>query len=129
VSRCILDASAVIALLRKEPGWERVEAVLTDAAISTVNLAEVVGYLTRSGAAENDLRAMLYLFSVHVLAFDELLAYDAGRLVQLTRPAGFSLGDRACLALARRLSATAVTADRPWSRIAAAAGVAVEVIR
>ncbi|HEX6443297.1 MAG TPA: type II toxin-antitoxin system VapC family toxin [Stellaceae bacterium] len=104
----VLDASAIIALLRNEPGWERVEAVLANAAISTVNLAEVVGYLTRTGATEDNLRAMLYLFSVQVVPFDEAGAYDAGRLVQVTRPAGLSLGARACLALVRRLGGSAM---------------------
>jgi PIN domain nuclease of toxin-antitoxin system len=129
VTAVVLDASAVIALLRNEPGWERVEAVLANAAISTVNVAEVVGYLARSGAVENDLRALLYLFSVHIAPFDEALAYDAGRLVQLTRAAGLSLGDRACLALAQRLDTKAMTADQPWSRIASTVGVEIEVIR
>ena len=44
-----------------------------------------------------------------------------------TRSRGLSLGDRACLALARRLAATAVTTDRAWREVDV--GAAVEVIR
>ena len=46
-----------------------------------------------------------------------------------TRELGLSLGDRACLALARGLQATAVTADRAWAELAEATGVRIEVIR
>jgi PIN domain nuclease of toxin-antitoxin system len=40
-----------------------------------------------------------------------------------------SLGDRACLALARRLDVPALTSDRSWQAIAAQVGVRVELIR
>ena len=50
-------------------------------------------------------------------------------MIAVTRPAGLSLGDRACLVLAKRLGAKAMTTDRAWTRIAEAVGVEVEVIR
>ena len=37
----VLDASALIAVLYREPGFERVKATLPGACISAVNLAEV----------------------------------------------------------------------------------------
>lgn len=43
--------------------------------------------------------------------------------------AGLSLGDRFCLALARRDGLPALTADKQWHTVADAAGVAVTVIR
>ncbi len=43
------------------------------------------------------------------------------------RPAGLSLGDRACLALARRLGLPVLSADRTWLKVDV--GVAVEFIR
>ncbi len=46
-----------------------------------------------------------------------------------TRAAGLSLGDRACLALARERGLTAITAERRWPDVAKEAHVAVEVIR
>jgi PIN domain nuclease of toxin-antitoxin system len=45
----------------------------------------------------------------------------------ITQGQGLSLGDRACLALARWLTATALTTDRAWSRLGL--GVPIEVIR
>jgi ribonuclease VapC len=44
-------------------------------------------------------------------------AIDAARLRPLTRSVGLSLADRACLALAHRLNAPALTADRAWFRL------------
>jgi ribonuclease VapC len=45
-------------------------------------------------------------------------ATAAARLRPLSRPVGLSLADRACLALARRLSAAVLTADHAWSGLA-----------
>ena len=72
---------------------------------------------------------MLEGFPAEVVAFDRDLAFDAGLLLPLTRAAGLSLGDRACLALARRLGARVLTGDRAWARVADAVGVEVELIR
>lgn len=125
----VLDASALLALLLDEPGAGNVAEVLRDAAISAVNLAEVVGIYARRGIPESEIRTMLHLFWIQVVRFDEALAFAAGSLEPATRPAGLSLGDRACLALALDLGVKALTADRAWTRIAEAVGVEVEVIR
>lgn len=119
----------MLAVLRGENGAEKVIRSLTDAAISAVNLGEVVGALTRDGVSPPEIRAMLDGFPAEVIALDRDFAFDAGLLLPLTRAAGLSLGDRACLALARRRAATALTADRAWTRVADAVGVEVELIR
>ena len=59
----------------------------------------------------------------------ESQAQRSAELRLATRTAGLSLGDRACLALAAELGAPALTADRSWTGIAEAAGVAVQVVR
>jgi hypothetical protein len=41
----------------------------------------------------------------------------AARLWDRARPAGLSLGDRCCLALAERLGCAAVTADTAWAQL------------
>jgi PIN domain nuclease of toxin-antitoxin system len=129
VTPAVLDASALLALLLDEPGGSAVTAALGDAAISTVNVAEVVGQYARGGIPESSIRTMLHLFSIRVEPFDEVLAFVTGALVPKTRSAGLSLGDRACLALAMRLGAKALTADHSWARIARAVGVEIETIR
>ena len=45
----LLDASAVLALLNREPGWEAVQDWVPGAPISAVNLAEVIGKLCDAG--------------------------------------------------------------------------------
>ena len=49
------------------------------------------------------------------------------RLRALTRAHGLASGDRACLALARRLGLPALTADRTWAELGL--GISVVVIR
>lgn len=125
----VLDASALLALLRAEPGDERVRAALPDSAMTTVNFGEVVAHFVRNGAPEAEIRGVLDPLPVERITFDEELAYTTGLLAEVTRTAGLSFGDRACLALAHRLGVRAMTADRAWAGIAKIAGVAVDLIR
>ena len=127
MSEAVLDASAPLALLQGEPGAERVAAALPRAAISGVNLSEVVAKLTDGGLPAEAIRASLAGLDLDVRPFDEVLAYDAGELRPATRARGLSLADRACLALARRLDAKALTADRAW--LGLEVGVVIEAIR
>jgi PIN domain nuclease of toxin-antitoxin system len=125
----VLDASALLALLLAEPGADRVGAALADTAMSTVNLAEVIGHFARNGAKEANIRLVLDPLPIERVAFDSELAYAAGLLLPATKSGGLSFGDRACLALARRLGVKALTADRTWPAMGKAAGVAIELIR
>jgi ribonuclease VapC len=129
VSTAVLDASAVIALIMGEPGAEAVEAVIASSSMTTVNLSEAVGYFARNGALEAEIREWIGALELEIVPLDTELAYSAGFLLPATRRAGLSLGDRACLALARRLGVRALTTDRAWSRIAAELQVEVELIR
>jgi len=125
----ILDASAVLAFLLREPGQDRViEVLLTEPRMSTVNFAEVVTkYVLRGAAAQGErLREELPVVFVPV---DEDLALQAALMAAVTRPFGLSLGDRICLALARRTGLPALTADRSWLEVAGTLGVTVEAIR
>ena len=124
----VLDASALLALLQNEPGAEVVAIRLTQSVISAVNLSEVVAKLVDHGLPEADLRAALDVLDTDVRAFDAAAAYAAGELRRLTRDAALSLGDRACLTLATRLGAVAVTADRSWAKLAGGTS-RVELIR
>lgn len=125
----VLDASALLALLLDEPGAEAVRPVLADAAMSAVNLAEVVGHYARNGVAREQIDGVLAPLPIAYVPLDATLAYDIGVLVPATRAAGLSLGDRSCLALARRLGVPALTAERRWAEVAGAAGVEIRPIR
>ena len=123
----VLDASALLCLLVGEPGANRVEAVLSRSQVSAVNYAEVVGRLVDKGEYDDDMRSDLTDLALSVVAFDRDLAELAGILRADTRKAGLSLGDRCCLALAKRTGAVALTADRAWATLSV--GVRVELLR
>ncbi len=127
----VLDSSALLALLLDEPGAARVKAAMSSNALvmTTINLAEVVGYYARNGVEEEEIRSVLSPLAIDTIAVDEELAYDIGLLLPQTREAGLSIGDRACLALAKRRNATALTADRNWRSVAAKTGTSVDFIR
>jgi ribonuclease VapC len=116
----VLDASALIAYLRGEPGAEVVSDLLTvGASISTVNLSEVLSKAADRGTnpveeAKRLASRGLLNAAITVEPFTPADAIEAARLRPLTRKAGLSLGDRACLALARRMDVAAVTADGDW---------------
>lgn len=97
--------------------------------MSTVNLAEVVGYYARRGIKHEPISEMLSPLPIEYVAPDLALAYDVGLMLPLTKLAGLSLGDRTCLALARRLGLPALTAERRWASVAEAVGVEVRLIR
>jgi ribonuclease VapC len=128
MSKVVLDASAVIALLFREPGAEHLtSSVLDDSAISTVNLAEVQSRLVRAGMDPEEAwsDALAPIREVHPFIASQ--AKIAGGLVARTRTLGLSLGDRACLALAISLQASVYTTDKAWRN--ASVGVPIHVIR
>jgi PIN domain nuclease of toxin-antitoxin system len=81
-----------------------------------VNISEVAAILVRH---ERDADGLLRAVTAQVMveAFTIADALTAATLWAPTRATGLSLGDRACLALARRLDAPAVTADREWTSV------------
>jgi len=95
--------------------------------ISAVNLSEVYEVLIRRHVPRQRIPGIFSELGIAVIPFDESLAFECANLSPATRPWGLSLGDRACLATAWQLKATAVTCDGAWSRIDI--GVAVRTIR
>jgi ribonuclease VapC len=128
MSSAVLDASALLALIYQEQGGDIVEqAIERGAAIGTVNVAEVASQLRDAGMPDGAIREALEALDLAVHAFDRPLAYQAGLLRSHTGPAGLSLGDRACLALAAELGLPALTSDRTWAGLAV--GITIQVIR
>jgi PIN domain nuclease of toxin-antitoxin system len=123
----VLDASAVLAAMLREPGSDSVNARLDDSVICSVNAAEIVSKLLDKGYPKADVLDQFTALRLAVIDFDEGLALLAGTLRPSTRRKGLSLGDRACLALAIREDATALTADRSWTDLDV--GCKIEVIR
>jgi PIN domain nuclease of toxin-antitoxin system len=123
----VLDTSALLAIIKDEPGIDRVQAAFPDVTMSSVNHAEVVTKLTERILAFDAIDAILSSFDIAIVDFDRAQARAAGFLRPATRSAGLSLGDRACLALARTLDAPVLTADRAWAGLDV--GVEIEVVR
>lgn len=124
----VLDASAVIALLRDEPGANAVLAVLGSAVISAVNLQEVYRHLIADGIPPGVAQELVGDLRMEVRNHDAQAALAAAALGPVTREAGSGLGDRSCMALAIAEQIPAVTADRSWKKVKAK-GLKVELIR
>jgi ribonuclease VapC len=127
MAKFVLDASALLAFIHSEPGADRVESVLDQAMVSAVNVAEAVAKLVlATGSTERTLQ-LIAATQVDVVDFDQSLAEQTGALAALTRSRGLSLGDRACLALAHRENAIALTADHAWKKLSI--GIEIQFIR
>lgn len=123
----VLDASALLAVIQDEPGAAVVEPLLDDASISAVNWSEVVQRAARHSVDVRRLRVDVEALGIAIEIFDAEAAEVTAELWASTRTAGLSLGDRACLALARSLDATAVTANRAWAGLEV--GCLVQLVR
>lgn len=117
MSEAVLDASALIAYLKSEPGGPAIATILPKSVISSVNLTEVVTKMIDEGLSPGQVKEIFTETSVATVSFDEQQAFAAGELRTSTRSLGLSLGDRACLGLARLLGVPALTADRKWAEL------------
>ncbi len=124
----ILDASAVVALLRREAGYQKVVPLLTrGAAIAAPNLAEALVQIDRRGHHLNvaEMTVQLQRAGLSVLPVEEEdatmtahLLLQSAQLAQageLDRP--LSLGDATCVAVAIRHRIPVVCADRAWDKL------------
>lgn len=127
----LLDASALLAYLNSEPGWELVEPLLVsgDAAISTVNQAEVLGKLMDCGMSREAAQQALKVLDLHNIPFDVSESLETATLRAATKSLGLSLGDRACLATARLHQLPVLTADQPWLALKNALQIDIRLLR
>lgn len=123
MSNVVLDASALLAYLRDEPGAAIVEAAIAQGIfISSVNWAEVLTKVVDLGAEPNalimNLQSQGLLGSgIKIESLSEKDAVIIANLRSVTRSLGLSLGDRACLALAHKLKLPVLTADAVWQNV------------
>ena len=90
MAECVLDASAVLALLAK---------------------------LGDRGVTEAEQRVIRMSLDIEIRSFDESSAWRASSLRGGTKSRGLSIGDRACLALALEEGLPALTTDSAWSAL------------
>ncbi len=111
MSRDVLDASALLAVLLQERGADIVEPRVAGAAISTVNYSEVLKKAVEKGGTLEDAASAVRGLQMEIIPFEESNAREAARLYPATRDKGLSFADRACLSLAIELDAPLYTAD------------------
>jgi len=127
VIEAVLDSSAVLAELFREPGADAVRAARPTACISAVNYGEVLAKLVEEGVPPAEAEYALERMVFEVVDADKRRSVESARLHQRTRRRGISLGDRYCLQLAIELGVPVLTTDRRWAELDL--GVEVELIR
>lgn len=115
--KTLLDTSALIALLKKEPGYEKVEDVLAHSAISSVNLCELVSILARNSIPEDEIDNIVHDIVPEIIPFCDNVGIKAGKLTKFTNDYGLSLGDKACIATAMHYYMNVYTADKVWKEL------------
>ena len=117
----VLDASALLALFHCEKGKDEVDGIFSqkDATVymSAVNYAEVLSKVAAHGKKTDVIIAAIRTLDIRIVDFDSALAEQTGVLKPQVTRWGLSLGDCACLILAKHLDATAVTADTAWANL------------
>lgn len=97
------------------------------ALLSAVNLTEVHGKLIQKGFPASLSWRKIVSLQCDVCYFTDEQARIAAELIQVTKPLGLSLGDRACLALAVQRKAAVYTTDAAWKNLNL--GIEIRVIR
>jgi PIN domain nuclease of toxin-antitoxin system len=111
----VLDASALLALLFKERGHEKVAVAADGGSATTVNL--VLARFVRDGHPVAAVLEQFEIYAIDWVPFDDVRAAEVAALWPKTRKAGLSLADRACLALALERQLPVLTADRVWTEL------------
>lgn len=117
IPSCVLDASALLALLQGESRAEVMKQLLEDAVLSSVNWSEVAQKSLDRGVELYGLRGDLEALGLTAAPFTAEEAEAAARLRNSTSSLALSLADRACLALSRKLEVAVLTTDRAWSEL------------
>lgn len=124
--RFVIDASALLAMLAREPGGDAVATVIATTIISAVNWSEVAQKAAAHGVDARSLREDLDSLGVDIVPFGVDEAEAAADLWHQGAQR-LSLADRACLATGRVRRQPVLTADREWSAVDL--DVEVQVIR
>ena len=121
----VLDASAIVALIRKEKGHGVIQQVVAaGAVVASTGLAEALIVCRRQGHSRTsaDLAVDLGALGLRVEPVTYEDAVEMDYLTQVSDQAknensdigSLSLGDVACLAVARRLELKVIASDGTW---------------
>ena len=117
MSSVVLDASAILAVLRKERGAEIVAPVLSGAMVSAVNYSEVLKKTVEVGGLLDIARMVMKQCELRVVDFDSEHAAQAAALYPQTSGRGLSFADRACLALGLMQQAVVMTTESRFGEL------------
>jgi len=125
MTKIVLNSSAVLAMVYDEPGGSRVRSAIVSplyaVSISAVNWCEILTKLCQISPIMTGEKLTAILPGVEVMPLGQVEAEQAAWLAKSCP--SISLGDRACLALAVFLDATAWTTDKIWAQMPAAAKI------
>jgi ribonuclease VapC len=117
MNKMVFDSSALLAFINNEIGIDIVRKMLPNALLSTVNFAEVITKLCERGYTAEYASALIEATDIELINYNAEHAYLTGELRNKTRHLGLSLGDRACLALAKLKGLPVLTADTAWAKL------------
>jgi PIN domain nuclease of toxin-antitoxin system len=127
MTRHVLDASALLALINKEKGQEKVEEILPFSIMSAINVSECAAILNENKFPEEETENLIKNLITEIIPFTEEQAFETAKLRKFTKSKGLSLGDRACLAVGKLKNLPVATADKVWESINC--GVKINLIR
>ncbi len=113
----VFDASAVIALLKRETGWEQLQQLQSDAAVNAVNVAEVLTKLVNRGMTHAAAQTAFNALYLDVKSFEPAMALAP---VQFAAK-DIALGDRCFLASC--INGSGWTSDHDLREVAEKAGI------
>ncbi len=127
----VLDASAIIAFLQGEPGDVLVQKALQSryCVVTAANQGEIIAKSLDRGVSAQSVQAILAELDYVVIDIKAEDGVQAGWMRAQTRKLGLRLGDRLCLAVAQRLMARVLTADRSWMPMAQPLGLEIRCMR
>jgi ribonuclease VapC len=85
----VLDASALLAVIRDEPGAEIVKSAMAGSLMSAVNASEALMRGTEKGFSSHLVRALMVSERIDVVTFDMDLALRRPRCARHTRQGAF----------------------------------------
>ena len=117
MNKVVLDASALLALIKNEKGADIVDKLLGSIIMSSINVSEVAAILLDSKMTMEECKECIEPFIQSIIPFDTDHSFLAASLKNTTKHLGLSLGDRACLALAIAYKLPVYTADKTWTKL------------
>lgn len=127
-AKFLLDTSALLVALKKEPGYEAVEDIIARSAASSVSLGELASLLARSGMGEKEIDAVVTDLVPEIIPFSEDIAVLAGKLSGAEGGDGLSPADRACIATGMVCGMDIYTTDKTWLKPGGALGVKIILV-